>query len=76
MSTFYMPVLNDFVSGTKLAQKEKALSGTCGEDFMEKILKIQMQNVSLPETGDRWFEMLPYSRLGSVAGACIERDGL
>lgn len=72
----YMPVLNDFVSGTKLAQKEKALSGTCGEDFMEKILKIQMQNVSLPETGDRWFEMLPYSRLGSVAGACIERDGL
>ena len=43
--------------------------------FLEKIMKIQMQNVSLPETGDRWFEMLPYSRLGSVAGACIERDG-
>ncbi|MGN0274494.1 MAG: hypothetical protein ACI4DT_06905 [Chordicoccus sp.] len=72
----YMPVLNDFVSETKLAQKEKMLSGTCGEDFMEKILKIRMQNVSLPETGDRWFEMLPYSRLGSVAGACIERDSL
>ncbi|MEE8826663.1 MAG: hypothetical protein SOH48_04805 [Eubacteriales bacterium] len=72
----YMPVLSDFVSDAKLAQNEKTLCEACGDEFMEKILKIQMRNVSLPETGDRWFEMLPYSRLGSVAGACIERDGL
>ena len=72
----YMPVLSDFVADAKLAQNEKTLSEACGDELMEKILKIQMRNVSLPETGDRWFEMLPYSRLGSVAGACIERDSL
>ena len=78
----YMPQRTDYVArakvrsffGRRISHEEGAL--TAGERLGERIRRISISESSLPMSGDRWFENLPYSGLGNFAEECIARDGL
>ncbi len=49
---------------------------TIEERIGERLRRLRLNDRSLPSGGDRWFESMPYSRLGSYAEECIARDEL
>lgn len=78
----YMPGSDDLMAeakirsffGRSLDPPEGGL--TAGERLGERIRRIRLSSSMLPVSGDRWFESLPYCRIGAFAEECIARDGL
>ncbi|MDO4620620.1 MAG: hypothetical protein Q4B09_08380 [Lachnospiraceae bacterium] len=80
----YMPVRQDYTAKAKirsflerpLQEDGKDSAVQIGDVIEERLRRLTLSDDVLPLSGDRWFESLPYSRLGRYAEECIMRDQL
>ena len=64
------------IGGDGEEKPEAPADMTIEERIGERLRRLRLNDRSLPSGGDRWFESMPYSRLGSYAEECIARDEL
>ena len=72
----YMPTLPDPVSRAKTAAFEQMLKTLSGGELLLRLRRLVLTDLALPESDDRFAEMLPYSPFGAYVRRMCGEDGL